>query len=66
MSDFTRTIFTAVQTAVKNVYDVDVDEKMLVVETPKDPKMGDYSTSVAMRLARVLHKSPMEMRRCLL
>ena len=60
MSDFTRTIFTAVQTAVKNVYDVDVDEKMLVVETPKDPKMGDYSTSVAMRLARVLHKSPME------
>ena len=60
MSDFTRTIFTAVQTAVKNVYDVDVDEKMLVVETPKDPKMGDYSTSVAMRLARVLHKSPIE------
>lgn len=60
MSDFTRTIFTAVQTAVKNVYDVDVDEKMLVVETPKDPRMGDYSTSVAMRLARVLHKSPME------
>lgn len=59
MSDFTKRIFAAVQTAIHNVYGIEADEKQIVVETPKDPKMGDYSTSAAMRLARVLHKSPM-------
>ncbi len=29
-------------------------------KAPRDPKLGDYATSTAMRLARTLHKSPME------
>lgn len=59
MSNFETEILAAVRNAVKEVYDIEPDEKVLMVETPRDPKMGDYSTSVAMRLAKTLHKAPM-------
>ena len=60
MSDFESKISSAVREAVKQVYDIDADDSILIVETPRDPKMGDYSTSVAMRLSRTLHKSPLD------
>ena len=60
MSNFDTEILAAVRNAVKEVYDIEPDEKVLMVETPRDPKMGDYSTSVAMRLAKTLHKAPMQ------
>ena len=60
MSDFETKVFNAVRDAVKAVYDIDVDDSVLVVETPKDPKLGDYATSVAMKLSRTLRKNPME------
>ena len=58
MRDFESLIRQAVQQAVKNVYDLDAAAGMLVVETPRDPKMGDYATSIAMRLAKTLHQAP--------
>ncbi len=60
MSNFETEILAAVRNAVKEVYDIEPDEKVLMVETPRDPKMGDYSTSVAMRLAKTLHKAPLQ------
>ena len=60
MSNFEQTIFDALRDAVKAVYDIDADESLLVVETPKDPKLGDYATSAAMKLARTLRKNPLE------
>ena len=30
------------------------------MEVPRDPKLGDYATGAAMKLARTLHKSPMD------
>ena len=60
MSNFERKIFDAVREAVKAAYDMDADESVLVIETPKDPKLGDYATSIAMKLSRALHKKPME------
>ena len=59
MSDFEHQIYEAVKEAVKAVYEIDASD-VLAVETPRDPKMGDYSTSVAMRLAKQLHKRPMD------
>ena len=59
MSDFEHQIYEAVKEAVKTVYDIDASS-VLAVETPRDPKMGDYSSSVAMRLAKTLHKRPMD------
>ncbi len=59
MSDYEHLIYEAVNEAVRKVYDIDASD-VIVVETPRDPKMGDYSTSVAMRLAKQLHKRPTE------
>lgn len=60
MSNFEKKIFDAVLEAVRAVYGIDADESLLVVETPKDPKLGDYATSAAMKLARTLRKNPFE------
>jgi len=60
MSNFEQKIFDALREAVRAVYDIEADESLLVVETPKDPKLGDYATSTAMKLARTLHKNPFE------
>ena len=60
MNDFGSKIYAAAQKAVKEVYDLDVTEGQLVVETPQDTKLGDYSTSIAMKLSRTLRRNPME------
>ena len=60
MSDFESKIFGALREAVKALYDMEADASVLVVETPKDPKLGDYATSAAMKLARTLRKNPLE------
>ncbi len=60
MGDFEQKILAAARTAVKDVYDLEVNDDILIVETPKDPALGDYATSVAMRLAKALKKSPMD------
>ena len=43
-----------------SLYELDMDETVLVVETPKDTRLGDYATSAAMKLARSLRKNPVE------
>ncbi len=60
MSDFEVKILNAAREAIRSVYDIEPDESILVVETPKDPKLGDYALSVAMKLSRTLRKNPME------
>ncbi len=60
MSDFEQKIYSAAFTAVEKAWGIQPEEGQLVVEAPRDPKLGDYATSVAMRLAKALHKSPME------
>ena len=60
MGDFEEKIYTAVTEAVKAAFDVEPEDGLVVVETPKDPKLGDYATSAAMKLARTLRKNPME------
>ena len=59
MSDFEAKIFHAIHDAVLALYELDLDESVLVVETPKDTKLGDYATSAAMKLARNLRKNPL-------
>ena len=60
MSDFETKICRAVQEAVRELYGVEADESVAAVATPRDPKLGDYASSAAMRLAKTLHKSPMD------
>lgn len=49
-----------IKSALKQVYDLEVENDFVVIEIPKNPDMGDYSTNVAMRLAKQLHNSPRE------
>ena len=58
MSNIQDTIITAVTKAVKEVCDYEPEQKLVMVETPRDPKMGDYSTNIAMRLAKIVRKKP--------
>ena len=60
MSDFESKIYRALHEAVLSLYELDMDETVLVVETPKDTRLGDYATSAAMKLARSLRKNPVE------
>ncbi len=60
MSDFESKIYQAVREAVRSVWEVEPEEGLYVVETPQNPDFGDYSTNVAMKLARALRRSPMD------
>lgn len=48
----------ATRSAVKKVFGIEPEESLLMIEIPRDPKMGDYSTNIAMRLTKVLHQNP--------
>lgn len=45
---------------VKEKYQVELTEGMVMIEIPKDNSNGDYSTNIAMRLTKLLHKRPQE------
>ncbi len=52
-------LLAALKQAVKEIYDLDAEESVLLIETPKDPKLGDYASSTAMKLARPLRQNPL-------
>ena len=58
MSDISEKIREAVSVSVEETFDLKPEEKMVMVERPRDPKMGDYSTNIAMRLAKSLRRKP--------
>ena len=60
MSDFESKIYKAVREAVLAVWEIEPEEGLYVVETPQNPDFGDYSTNVAMKLARALRRNPMD------
>ncbi len=60
MSDFERKISAAAREAVRVLFDIEAEDAIVTVETPKDPKLGDYALSTAMKLARTLHRSPLQ------
>lgn len=60
MNDFEQKIFLAVKDAVRQVYGIEPEDNLLTVEVPRDHQLGDYATGAAMKLARTLRKSPME------
>ena len=57
--NFDQKIAQAVRQAVKDAFDLDAEETVLTIDTPKDPKLGDYASSAAMKLARALHQAPL-------
>ena len=60
MNDLEKKIFSAIEDSIQQAYGVTPDEGVVSVEVPKDPKLGDYATGAAMKMARTLRKNPME------
>ena len=57
MSEIEQGIITAIIKSCNNLYE-EFDQNLVMIEIPKDASNGDYSTNIAMRLAKSLHKSP--------
>lgn len=57
MLDVEVTLKTAIQNALKTL-GAEVELDKIVIERSKDKTHGDYATTVAMQMARILHKSP--------
>lgn len=51
-------IIEAIKETLKEKYDLADSGNLVMVEMPKDTRNGDYSTNIAMRLAKVLKKNP--------
>ena len=60
MSDISEKIVSTIKDTVRELYGIEPQERMVMVERPKDPKMGDYSTNIAMRLGKTVGKKPRE------
>ena len=60
MSDISEKIRNAVSVSVRGAFGEECPDQMVMVERPRDPKMGDFSTNIAMRLAKALHKKPVD------
>lgn len=57
MNKIEQNLTNSIKEAIKKLYGVD-DESLVMIEIPKENTNGDYSTNVAMRLARVAKKAP--------
>ncbi|RRC92187.1 arginine--tRNA ligase [Erysipelotrichaceae bacterium OH741_COT-311] len=57
MSKIDQKLKTNIKDAVLKLYQVE-DDSLIMVEIPKDNTNGDYSTNIAMRLAKVCKKAP--------
>lgn len=49
---------TKIKNTIGKLYDIN-DDKLIMIEIPKDNNNGDYASNIAMRLARVLKKPPL-------
>ena len=59
MSDINSELIGIIKKALKSVFDIE-DCGLVMLEIPKDKNHGDYSTNIAMRLTKILHKAPIE------
>ncbi len=44
--------------ACTNAFEIELDKDLVMVEMPRDPSLGDYSTNIAMRLTKILRQNP--------
>lgn len=48
----------SIEKAVKKLYQLDLEDGVIMIEIPKDSSKGDYSTNIAMRLTKLVRKNP--------
>ena len=60
MNNIEQSLTSAIAKAVNDVYGMEPEAGLVMVEIPKDTANGDYSTNIAMRLPKLVHKAPQE------
>ncbi|MEG0314136.1 MAG: arginine--tRNA ligase [Erysipelotrichaceae bacterium] len=58
MNDIEKGLKETIIKALLKAYEIEISEDKVVIEIPKTKGQGDYSTNVAMQLAKVLHDKP--------
>ena len=58
MSEINDKLINLIKEALKNKFNLENKDNLIMIETPKEKKFGDYSTNIAMRLAKELHDNP--------
>ena len=58
MNNIENSLIELIKKSLKIAFDLEVDDSLVMVEIPKDKANGDYSTNIAMRLAKELKKAP--------
>ena len=53
-------LIAVIKAIIKEKYQIESEEGMVMVEIPKDNSNGDYSTNIAMRLAKLLKRPPFQ------
>lgn len=53
-------LINAIGEVIKELYNLESEEGLVMVEIPKDNTKGDYSTNIAMRLTKKLQRKPQE------
>ncbi len=60
MGAIDQTLQTALVQATQDAYDLTLEPQSVSIEIPKRKEQGDYSSNLAMKLAKTLHKKPFE------
>ena len=58
MSEISNKLIDIIKNVLKEKLDYEDKDNLVMIEIPKDKIHGDYSTNIAMRLAKILHNSP--------
>lgn len=58
MAVLNQTLSGALSEAAKKAFDLDLKPEEITIEIPKRKDQGEYSTNLAMRLAKTLHRKP--------
>ena len=59
MSEITNQLINVIKSALKEKYNLDNVDNLIMIEIPKEKKFGDYSSNIALRLSKQLHDNPM-------
>ena len=66
MSEITTILKDTIKKTLLEVYNIDYSVENIIIETPKEKTHGDFSSNIAMKLARELHNSPINIAKALL
>ena len=60
MTKLEETLQLAIAKSLKDKFNIEVEANSIVIEIPKDSVNGDYSTNIAMKMAKKVGKNPLD------